>query len=604
LHVFKAAHVDRLCGARAHSDEVQVWDGARVTGKPRRITIGARVSACALVLSLVTAALPAFAAAPEGPDAMRRVLDAGAMELALERITVLQPKDPSAPTWSHWEGLRCEALARLDRHTALLARADALPPKATGPELNVCLIEAARAALAQQQPESARLRLARLLWERKTTRDEARDARLLVIESYIAESRGADAFHSMLRFQQDFQPLDRALVDRFAHALIDVKLHSEALHWLGQRSEPSAARLRLQLRAGTITPQAAVSEARAALARATDAAYWRVIADAGAAQRNAAIEIEGLERLLHIAHRRDVRSAAELAERLWKTYSANAVEIANRQQLLVGDEGTWADYASRRLGSEPQVARAIYGHLAQRGPDPGLRRNAQLQLVFSLQSAGLERAALRLFGDGAIAFDALDAQVRYLLGSAAEVHGEPALALKLWSGIAPPPKLTADEWPLRVAQAAIRAGHPDAAVAALKQLTAGRKTLGPELVQRSIDLAQELLDLRRLEAAQAMYELVLPYAPEPRAREALFGLGRVHEFRNDHVAAAAFYLRSATLTNAPATDGLALQSRLLAGLSLARAGYRNDARAQLDWVIRHSKDAQFTETARRELKKL
>jgi hypothetical protein len=37
---------------------------------------------------------------------------------------------------------------------------------------------------------------------------------------------------------------------------------------------------------------------------------------------------------------------------------------------------------------------------------------------------------------------------------------------------------------------------------------------------------------------------------------------------------------------------------------MLRAGYRDDARAQLEWVLRNARDAAQLDVARRELKKL
>ena len=40
----------------------------------------------------------------------------------------------------------------------------------------------------------------------------------------FAEKRGEDAYRSMLRFQQDYQPLERTVTRRFAEALLDLGL--------------------------------------------------------------------------------------------------------------------------------------------------------------------------------------------------------------------------------------------------------------------------------------------------------------------------------------------------------------------------------------------
>jgi hypothetical protein len=93
-------------------------------------------------------------------------------------------------------------------------------------------------------------------------------------------------------------------------------------------------------------------------------------------------------------------------------------------------------------------------------------------------------------------------------------------------------------------------------------------------------------------------------APEAQAREALFGLGRTHELAGEPVPAAAHYLRSALLVQGTAPDALALQARLLAGLNLMRAGLKDDARAQFEWLLRNAKEPPLIEAAKRALSRL
>jgi len=47
-----------------------------------------------------------------------------------------------------------------------------------------------------------------------------------------------------------------------------------------------------------------------------------------------------------------------------------------------------------------------------------------------------------------------------------------------------------------------------------------------------------------------------------------------------------------------------LRARFSAAANLARAGYREDARAQYQWLLRNAKDPSQLETARRELARL
>jgi hypothetical protein len=199
---------------------------------------------------------------------------------------------------------------------------------------------------------------------------------------------------------------------------------------------------------------------------------------------------------------------------------------------------------------------------------------------------------------------ALDPQARYLLGTAAEVHDDPATARRYWDGIATPPNVSAEEWSLRLAAVQVRSGKADEGVIALKRALAGRRSLSPGLVQRGAALAQELLDSGQPDAAGAVFDLMLPLAAGNDARGILFGLGRIQELAGRNPAAAGYFLRSALLADAQAPDALALQARLAAGINLARAGYKEDARAQFQWLLGHAKDPTQREAARRELSRL
>ena len=550
---------------------------------------------CALI------AAPAFGAALEDPVTVRALLAAGARELALARIEALQPRDSAAPRWAEWESLRCEALGRLNRREALLERIKALPKDRISASLNGCLMEGARAALGQNDAEAARVYAGTLLWQTSASAADVRAARLLIIDSYATERRGQDAFRSMLRFQQDYQPLEPAVAERFAQALVDLGLNAETLNWV-RPNEMTPARLVLQLRSGAVTPQAAIAQARAGLAR--DAGYWRAIREAATRTRDASLEVEALERLVQAIEKRDAPAQSRAAERLWQAYLSAAADVGNREQLLAGADGAWADFAARRLATDPAVARAFYAYLAQHAQTVETRRTAQLQLVHSLNSAGLDQVALHVMQRSGFEIDALDPQARYLLGTIASKHNDAALALKLWTGLPTPPSLNPLEWQLTLATIAFAAGDAEASVNTLKQLLGGRSTVSRELAQRILALGQEMLDMRVIDSAQIVYELVLPLAPEAQAREALFGLGRTYELAGEPLPAAAHYLRSALLIQATAPDALTLQSRLLAGLNLMRAGLKEDARAQFEWLLKNAKEPPLIEAAKRALSRL
>ena len=127
-----------------------------------------------------------FAGAASALEAARELAASGASRLALARAEQLQPGDSGAPRWAEWEALRMRLLVGLKLNDEALKRAAGLPGNMPQAALRQCLIEAARAALATGQGDAARAYAARLLWQLQATPEEARAARLLVIESYLA----------------------------------------------------------------------------------------------------------------------------------------------------------------------------------------------------------------------------------------------------------------------------------------------------------------------------------------------------------------------------------------------------------------------------------
>jgi hypothetical protein len=571
-----------------------------VTG---RLQEQGRLRAAFFFVALLIFTVPPSAVAAVDPTSVRAMLSAGARELALSQIEQFQPRDPASPRWAEWEGLRCETLARLDHRDALLARAAVLPPDAPAAPLNVCLVEAARASVARGDPQSARSYAARLIWQAAASPAEVKEARLAVIDSYVAERRGEDAFHSMLRFQQDYQPLERPVTERFADALIDLGHDADALTWI-RMEEPTPARLRLQLRSGLLAPDAVITQARAAVVRDPKSGYWQALYEAAVRAGDASLQIEALERLLQSIDAGNEAAQTQTAQRLWHAYLETAAQIGNREQLLMGDDAAWNDYAVRRLASDLFLTRSFYAYLAQRAQAPEIRRNAQLKLAQSLSSAGLDNAALRAMQRIGFGIEALDGEARYLLGTIALKHRDSELAFRLWNGLPTPPNLNAIEWELTLARVALQAGDAAASVATMKRLLEGRTSVSPQLAQRGLEVGQEMLDMRRTHEARTVYELLVPLSTDAHAREALFGLGRAYELEGEPLAASAQYLRSALLVQATAPDELAFQARLLAALNLMRAGLRDDARAQFEWLLKNAKEPAMIEAAKRGLGRL
>ena len=560
-------------------------------------------------VAILVLLLPSVATAQGVPDAFeitQRFADSGAPQIALARVEQLQPAAPSAPRWGDWEQLRCALMYRLNRHQELAQRVAALPANVPEKVVRFCLLQGARAAIATAQSTAARDFLARLIWRHELPADEMRQARLLVIESYLAEGKPQDAYALMLRYQQDFKPVDRDTAARFVDALLALGMEKEAVNWFSQLDDASPVKLLMRLETNLIAPDAAISQSRAALAKNSNgAAYWIVLQHAAALQKDRVLHVEALENLLQLASDKSSERLAAIAGELWKSYVTAAQDVANQNQLLLGDDASWADYASRRGGTSPTIARAFFAYLVQQSKLRGTRQSAQLQLVFSLQSSKLALAAIRLFDDATrLPVAQLDPQARYLLGGMAMENNQPAAAVRFWQGLNVPPTLEPDEWRMRLAQALVRAGVAGPGADVLRGLIAGKKTLPADMMQRVVTSVQELQDTGYYKTADELYRALLPLAAARERREILFGLGRIAESFNDFQRAADYFLEAALLLDARATDTFAINARLAAAANLGRAGLKDDARTQFTWLQKNVKDAEKLELIRREMQKL
>jgi len=534
----------------------------------------------------------------------QRIADSGAPQTALARVEQLQPTVVSAPRWDEWEKLRCDLMLRLGRHQALVQRAAALPAGAADAVTAYCQMQAARAAIALSQGAVARETLARLLWRQNVPAAEARALRLLVIESYLAENKPQDAYALMLRYQQDFRPVDRETAARFVDALLSAGMDKEAVNWYSQLDEASPVMVRIRLASGLITPDAAVAQVRAVLAKSrTASAWWSVLKQAATLQNNLLLQVEALENLLHTLDDSRTERISSYAAELWKLYIAAAQEFANKEQLLQGDDANWSDYAARRMGASPVMARVFYAHLARLSKSTDSRQNAQLQLVFSLRGDNMGLVALHLFNDQ-FPVAQLDAQARYLLGSIALDRDQAAVAARYWLGLSVPPASDPDEWQIRLAQTLVRGGQANAGADALRALLAGRTSLPSGTMQRAVACVQQLQDSAQLKAADDLYRLLLPLADARDRRKILVGLGRVAEAGKSFQHAADFFLQAALLGDGGVADAVAFDARIAAASNMVRAGLKDDARAQLDWLQKNVKESEKLEIIRRERQKL
>ena len=557
-----------------------------------------------LFTSVVLIAMMAVSAAHAADEiaATRSLAEAGAIQLALQRVDMLQPASVTAPfpksaspvaNWADWERLRLQLLVSRGENDRLLQRVAAMP---AGVEAAVAAdfhAVGARSALTLGRGAAARDQAGRALWTAGTDATRLKELRLLVIRSLVMDGQADDAYRSMLRFQQDYRPLDAATATQFVDGLLQLKRVQEAVPWLGLLDERGPTKLRLRLHTGLLSPADAVTQARAGIARSEDPAWWRVLLDAAEKQPAPLLKIETLEQLLD----RPEATAAD-ASRLWEAYVVYARSAVNTHQLLAGDELSWMDFAQKRKEAEPVVARAYFAYLSREGRSESLRRSAQAQLVSSLMAARLPRMALQLFDAWPADPATLSADTRYQLGGAAEALQQHMRALQYRQGLPAPDGTAAAVWDLRMAGLALRAARGDVVSAITRQLAAASTPIPPAQLPEWIALAVQLGDHGMSAETQLLAGRIAPQADAAQARLLLSATARALESGSQPLLAAEYQLR---LAASAAQPDAAADYRLRAGFNLARGGLRDDARVQFEWVLKNARDPAQIAVARREL---
>src|SRR3569623_74210 len=433
----------------------------------------------------------------------------GAPDLAerlIERYQAEAGADPAA--WARWEKQRIALDFARERWDQVLQRAAALPPAADPALRHWAGTRAAEAELALQRPAAARTRLAQLIWSKEPTlaASQLAEWRRLIIETYLAERRYADAETALQRYLLDTPERD-ADDDRLA-----------ARVWLGEgRAEDAASlisdktdadsqvwRLLADLRARRHSPETVLAQAEAlanAAGTPVDAQrrLWAVAAEGAQLHGGAAARVTALERaegggpaVLVDGGRRQADP-----ETLWDAYLGYGMQLAQRAQLVADEYQPWFEIEQRLRDKKPLEARALMVVLAMHDPLQPLAATAHQRFAASLEESGrgAELEALYLHSTRFPKLDDVPAVVRYSLADVVLERGDLSTATRLIGDLplptAPGPVVT---WQLARAQVLLAGGSVELGLSVLDTVM---------LRVKDFDLAQRRSALRAVRAAQA-----------------------------------------------------------------------------------------------------
>jgi tetratricopeptide (TPR) repeat protein len=579
------------------------------------------------VVSLLLIALGsplAGAASKTTVEDIDRMLDAGAVLLALRVIEQEQPKFSTNPVpWQHWEQRRLAILEFREDWSAVIGRI-AKYPSSLPDDFRVSAGEsAARAYLAEGDAEAATAVIAGLIWG--TAQDTAmtveRTERLTrwraqLAESYLLAGQLPDARSTVLRYRLDYGSDPEGW--RLAHAkgLMRAGHLNEARELLVGLDSTEVAYLKLLLRARSISvePVELLSEmgpflGGGRLLGAERAQLWAALAGVAARYRDHEVGVTAMEQA--VALRAPIAASSRFisvnADALWDAYGAYAVALANDSHLLVGRFDAWLALAEQYSGSGDVRARAMYAYLSTQQRDLNIAGIARKGLVSTLarEPRGLAvLSGLYLESSRYPEISAVPPSLRAPLIAYAVGASRRDLAGKLLPGLdAAARHGLALEWRAPVAVALIGTKRVDEAVALFdKDLVAGDGS--PRMaVDAAVRVALALQVAGEYAHAATLLSRALAMAGSPWERRELLSLAaQAESHAGNHVRAARLYIESAAVPAGGPTDMWSWSASLQAAGALRSGGLDEDAVGVLKATLSDSpqpEELEFVEHALR-----
>ncbi|HIG12980.1 MAG TPA: hypothetical protein EYQ32_00755 [Gammaproteobacteria bacterium] len=515
----------------------------------------------------------------------------GALSLAEALILSEQP-DPGSPQWYAWEHELWEVLGQQQRWRSLIVRLEhTLPLLSAGRARNARLL-LATTFTAVGEYVSARHVLRQLLLEAAGDPNQSIQARRILIENYLADGRVDDAYVASIRFQFEFYPDDTEWKLLRAKILL---LHDEPTLAALELADLQGGQVRLllsiaRLREGATSPELTMGEMTQLKQETQDDTQLErlrlgIIAEAARLAGDLERRVGALESLLaHGETSLDVLGVVSIGN-LLDAYGLLALEVANREHLLVGDTASWLRFAQDVSFDHGSVARAIYAHIVS-STDDG---EALVKLVRSLAKNGLEPIVIMLYSQNHFgSADAIltdDVAIRMAAFSLRENRFDLAAIFNA-SIRSPPGGMSELEWLMRRARTEVFAGNASVGTGILVDHLRLKKEFDSESLDRVMQIAFDLQIIDRHDLALELFEALAAHdLTAGQRRELLFWMAESQAGEGHAAKAAELYLRSAK-GQGQEHDSWGLSARFQAANAMTEGGFYDDARMTYSRLLR------------------
>lgn len=553
----------------------------------------------------------------------KQLAASGAPQLALDGLRQDGPElalDPSA--WVNWQTAELELLSEQQWWQQLLDQIDGYSD--TVPAGFIANIQKMRiAALIElNRFNEARHQLIRQIWEANSEELAAEELKLwrgLIVKSYIAEGMSDDAYISMQHFRHDYGIEDESATELLIHTLLVSNFPAVAegvIDKLPDSDEKMLLKQLARLRQGKGVRSIQFS-AKERLHQKGLSAYkhlmlWAMVAEAAEQRSDIASRVIALEALLRRDRNKKVEALFDLdAQQLWKAYDAYAQSVANREQLLLGDDSTWIESAQKAGKMHPIHQRSIYAYLTRHAISKAGRIVAQDLMVAAIKKLDNGEALITSLyssngGDiQAEQFELGQQVLSVLLDNALKARDLERASVLISRMDTPEVGNGHFVWLLRKAKILMLANNSVQAIEVMERLVKELPGTSEKNRDRLIQLIFDLQTAHQDVAAIRLLQVIDSQSNDAKLhRELLYWIADSNMSLEQYRLAAQGYLQSAIVPGINTMDPWAQTARYQAAKALLKAELKGDAKAIYEQLLKHTKNSSRRALLKQELEQI
>jgi len=557
---------------------------------------------------------------------IKKMAKMGAVDLSIQILEQQQDRYfKQAKIWMSWERERIGLYQTTQAWQKIATRLATLPKQVDNEFTVWARTQRAKALIRLHQGEAARHVLRSLVWQTDSapsSQTQLSAWQHLIIDAYLVDGFAKDAQMASVRLVAGNKQYLEIIIQRARMAIISNQT-KEALTLLkpfADNVEVAALRLIAQLR-GQHREAKHIIQAVYRYVQDEDLSLqqkinlWAVASEAAKQNGNRKVVAHAIEHVLvDQSHLSLARSIFKInSDALWNAYIDYALLIANKAQLLIGEDRKWLETAKKISSGRPVAARAMSVFILIRGQSAPTRQQAAELFVELTQKRKQGHELLLALFQNSQHFktsQAIPVAVRHVLIDVALRHSDIDRAAELMATIDPLDK--ADQlWQLQRVRMLVLDHQAEAGAKMLLALLDSNTPLKHKHLDRLLQVGFDLQTADQHESAYLCFQKAMRYTNDAQLqREMFYWMADSRKAQARYADAARLYLKSAShpqperMEAWEPLDRWAQTAHYQAAESLLRAGLHNDAETVFKRLLKVTEDTSRRAALQRALHRL